>query len=469
MGGQYDGSAQKVNDLGAERARLTRDRGYRFPVKLVAHGFLWLFFYLALAVAPLLFAFAGGAPEGRGFWTELSVALGFVGLALLGLQFAVTARSNGVDAPYGLDVVLRFHRQMSFVGFAFVLAHPTILFLTGAAPWALLRVWDAPWRARLGVTAVVALTLLLVTSVWRQGLRLSYEAWRLAHGVLAAVIMVTALAHVEGVGHYVSGPWRRSLWAVMSLCVVALLIWVRIVKPVLILRRPWRLTAVTARAPGVHSLLLEADGHDGMRFQAGQFAWLTVGRSPLRLTEHPFSISSSAEDHDRVELTIKALGDFTSTVGDLEPGTRVYLDGPYGVFSYERNEAAGFVFVAGGIGITPILSMLRTLADRGDRRPVVLLYANSDADSIAFAAELDVLAGRLDLHLVHVLESPPPGWVGASGFVDADLLARHLPEHPERFEHFVCGPAPLMDAVTEAIHGLGVPDERIHTERFDFI
>jgi predicted ferric reductase len=438
-------------------------------VKLVAHGFLWLFFYVVMALAPLVVAIAGNPPEGRGFWIELSVALGFVGLAVLGLQFAVTARSNGVDAPYGLDVVLQFHKEMSFVGFAFVLAHPLILFLTGAAPWALLQVLEAPWRARFGVAAVLALLLLVATSLWRQRLRLGYEVWRIAHGVLAAIVMISALAHVEAVGHYVSGPLRRTLWAVMSLCVVALLMWVRIVKPILILRRPWRVAEVVERGPGVHSLVLESVGHEGMRFQPGQFAWLTIGRSPLRVTEHPFSLSSSAEDHERVEMTVKAMGDFTSTVADIEPGTSAYLDGPYGVFTYERNEASGFVFVAGGIGITPIMSMLRTLADRCDARPLLLLYANEQVDDIAFRDELRRLDEVLDLRVVHVLNDPPDDWEGATGMITPDLLDDVLPAHPERLEHFLCGPAPMMDAVTDGLLGRDVPLERIHTERFDFI
>jgi predicted ferric reductase len=438
-------------------------------VKLAAHGLLWLFVYVVLAVAPLFFAFAGDTPEGRGFWTELSVGLGFVGLAILGLQFAVTARSHGVDTPYGLDVVLQFHKQISFVGFAFVLLHPLILFVTNAAPWALLNVLDAPWRARLGVAAVVALLLLVGSSLWRQRLRISYEVWRVAHGVLAAIVMITALAHVEAVGHYVSGPFRRTLWAVMSLCLVGLLVWVRIVKPILLLRRPWRVVEVVERAPGVHSLVLEPVDHDGMRFCPGQFAWLTIGRSPLRITEHPFSMSSCADDPHRVELTIKAAGDFTSTVADIEIGTIAHLDGPYGVFTYERNEAPGFVFVAGGIGITPMLSMLRTLAARQDRRPILLLYANGEVEEIAFREELDRLSRELDLRVVHVLEEPPEGWDGAEGMVTPGLLDEVLPPHPERLEHFLCGPAPMMDAVGDALHDRGVPLERIHSERFELI
>lgn len=439
-------------------------------MRIVTHGFLWLFLYLVLAVAPLFFAFAGDTPEGRGFWTELSVGLGFVGLAVLGLQFAVTARSNGVDAPYGLDVVLRFHKEMSFVGFAFVLVHPLMLFASGAADWALLNVVDAPWRARMGVTSVVALVLVLVTSLWRERLRLRYEVWRLAHGVLAVVVVVTALVHIELVGYYVSGTWRQALWAVMSLSVVALLAWVRLVKPFLILRQPWVVERVVPREGDTSSLQVRADGHDGMRFQPGQFAWITVGRSPLRITEHPFSFSSSAEDPARVEFTIKALGDFTGTVADIAPGTPVYLDGPYGVFTYERNEAPGFVFVVGGIGITPALSMVRTLADRGDRRPLWLVYANDDWDEVVFREELDELRRRCDLRLVHVLTDPPSGWDGEEGFVTEEVLARHLPEDGrERLEYFLCGPDPMMNAATEALRDLGVDVDRIHSERFNFI
>jgi predicted ferric reductase len=439
-------------------------------MRTVTHGFLWLFLYIVLAVAPLFFAFAGDTPDGRGFWTELSVGLGFVGLAVLGLQFAVTARANGVDAPYGLDVVLRFHKEMSFVGFAFVLAHPLLLFVTGAADWALLNVVDAPWRSRLGVASVVALALIVVTSLWRERLGLRYEVWRLLHGVLAVAVVVTALVHIELVGHYVTGPWRRALWAVMSLSVVVLLVWVRIVKPFMVLRRPWRVERVVPRAGDASSLVLRADGHEGIRFQPGQFAWITVGRSPLRITEHPFSFSSSAEDPHRIEFTIKALGDFTSTVADIEPGTAIYLDGPYGVFTYERNEASGFVFVAGGIGITPVLSMVRTLADRGDRRPLWLVYANDEWSEVAFRDELDELRQRCDLRLVHVLAAPPPGWDGEQGFVDEELLARHLPEEGrDRLEYFLCGPEPMMDAAADALRDLGVHRDRIHSERFSFI
>jgi predicted ferric reductase len=132
-------------------------------------------------------------------------------------------------------------------------------------------------------------------------------------------------------------------------------------------------------------LTLRPSGHDGLQFQPGQFAWITVGRSPFSITSHPFSFCSSAETNGSVEVAIKAAGDFSSSVATVEPGTEVYVDGPHGVFSIDQYEGAGFCLIAGGVGIAPALSMLETLADRGDVRPVVLFAGNREWDSIISA------------------------------------------------------------------------------------
>lgn len=438
-------------------------------MKLISSAVVWIGLYLVLSISPLIAAVLGDPPEGRSFTTELSVAFGFVGLALIALQFIVSARSSGIDGPFGHDIVLRFHRHMGLVGTLLVLAHPLILFVTGAAPWALLNFLEAPWRARFGVISVVALLLVVATSLWRTRLRLNYELWRVLHDVLAAVVVLAALVHIELVGHYVAGVWRQVLWAVMSCAVLGLLAWIRVIKPLLLRRRPWRVVEVVERGERTWSVVLEPVGHGGMAFEPGQFAWMTVGRSPLRITEHPFSISSSAEDSRRLEFTIKAAGDFTDRVGSLEPGTRAYLDGPYGVFSSARHESAGYLFVAGGIGITPIMSMLRTLAELADPRRMALVYANPELDSIVFRDELDRLAERLDLQVLHVLERPPEGWSGPSGFVTREVLASALRERPDRLQCFLCGPVPMVESVSDDLLDLGVPLERIHNEQFEFV
>ena len=432
----------------------------------------WILIYLGLTLAPLFFMLAGPRPEGREFWRELSVALGFCGLAIMALQFALTARFKTVKAPYGSDIVYYFHKQISLVAFVLVLAHPLMLFLFDPQTLRLLNVFEAPWRARAAVTATLALIALVVISVWRKKLKIEYNRWRIWHGLLATAAVALAMVHITLVGHYVDGTLKRLLWVGYGVFFVGMLAWVRLIKPLILLRRPWEVVSVTGQPGNSWSLRLKPVGHKGFRFQPGQFAWITAWNSPFTDSEHPFSLSSSAEDRETIEFTIKELGDFTSTIKDMQPGQRVYVDGAYGSFSVDRHDhASNFVFVAGGIGITPVLSMLRTLADRGDRRKLILLYANKTRESVAFYDELEALKQRLDLQVVHVLENPPEGWTGERGFINRAMLDRYLPENRARnaTEIFICGPKPMMDAVEKALVDAGVFLGDFHSERFDMV
>lgn len=435
----------------------------------VIQGFGFVGLYGLVAITPLIVALTADPPPGRDWWLELSVGLGFVGLALMGLQFAVVSRFAAVNAPFGLDAVLQYHRVISFTAMAFVIAHPAIIVIQRPGMADILNPITTHWTARFGILSIVALVVLVATSVWRRRLGLSYEVWRVLHGVLAVVIIVTALFHIWGVGYYVDGVWKQGLWLVMSAVFVALLVNVRILKPLRLLRKPWEVVSVTAQPGRIWEVRIRPIGHDGIDYIPGQFAWLRIDRGPFALREHPFSISSSAEEDGEVWFSIKESGDFTSTIGTVQPGTRVYLDGPYGVFSYERNEGPRFVFIAGGVGIAPMLSMLRTLADRGDRRPCLLLYGNERHDEVAHVDDLDDLGRRLDLTVVHVVNHPPDGWEGEAGLIDGGVLDRHLGPDPTRARYFICGPPQMMDAVIDALEHHGVPLGHVDLERFDMV
>ncbi len=435
----------------------------------VLAGVKWAAIYLVAVIAPLFLMLVGDTPAGRGWWADLSMGLGFVGLAMLGLQLAVTARFHPVDAPFGLDAVLHFHRQISFVAFAFVLIHPLMLFIQDPGLWSLLNPLDSTQAALWGLASVGLLVILIGASIWRRRFHLSYEVWRVTHGLLAIGVVGTAMIHVERVGYYVSGPLQRLVWFAMTSGLIGLLLYVRVIRPWQLARRPYRVAAVE-RLPGrAWRLTLVPDGHPGLRFVSGQFAWLRLGRAPWSVYEHPFSFSSSAERPEELEFTIKELGDDTQRLADLEPGTRAYVDGPYGAFTYARNQAAGFVFIAGGVGIAPIVSMLRTLADVEDQRPMHLIYANCTTDDVIYRSELDQLEDRLDVSVTHVLEEPPEGWDGERGLVDDGSLDRTLPSRPARYAYFVCGPPAMMDAVEPLLLARGIPPERISSERFDLI
>jgi predicted ferric reductase len=441
-------------------------------MKNTLSGLAWVVLYLVFCLAPLALAAGQTRPPGRPFLVELSVALGFVGLSMLVLQFALIARFKAVAAPFGIDALLQYHVQITFVALAFALAHPVLLFFADSKYLALLNLLTAPWRARFAFTSVIALLVLVGLSVWRRALRLSYEWWQATHGLLAVIVVLFALLHASLVGYYVTGLLRRVVYDAYIGGLILLLVWIRLASPLLRLRRPWRVVRVDVEGGGTSTLVIEPVGHEGFRFDPGQFGWIAVGRSPFSITQHPFSFSSAADTPPGgpVTMTIKAAGDFTRTVPDVTPGTRVYLDGPHGVFSMDRRQAPGYVFIAGGVGVTPLYSMLLTMREREDIRPVTFFYASATWDDMVFRKELAELSETMPyLRVIHVLGQPPEGWTGESGFITPDILRRHLPPQYRRYEYLICGSSAMMDAMEKALTEVGVPYRQVSTERFDMV
>ena len=434
------------------------------------HGVVWLVVYLLFILAPLFALLAGSLPPTRDFWTEFAVAIGYSGLAMMGLQFGLTARFRYVTEPWGEDVIYHFHRQISQIAVGLVVAHALIMSVAHPEMFALpSTIGDVPLGAVFAFVSIFALIALVVTALWRVKLKIDYETWHITHIGLAVLAVAAGMAHMVGWAFYLSDPWKRALWIGLTIFWILLLLYVRIFKPLFMLRRPYRVAEVRPERGDTTTLVMQPDGHAGFRFRPGQFGWLNLWGSPFRITGHPFSFSSSAEAADgRVEMSIRKLGDFTNAIHEVPVGQRVYLDGPYGAFTI-GNPADMHVLIAGGVGITPMMSMIRTLADRGDKRPVVLVYGSKDWDSITFRDELEALKARLDLTIVHVLSKPPAGWTGEQGFITAEMFKRHLPPPYADHEYFICGPGPMMDAIERVLGELAVPLSKYHSERYSFV
>lgn len=433
---------------------------------------LWIGLYLFLTVLPILIVVLGPMPPGRNFLTEFSVGMGFMALAMMCLQFALTARFQWLKEPFGSDVVYSFHKAISLVAVVFVIVHPLLLSLTPLRPEVLIRLdfVNRPLFPRWGFGAALALTALVITSLGRKRLNIPYEAWRRAHAVFAIAAVLFGVLHVAVENHYFGMPMKGHLWLSYTLLWIGLTLWVRLVKPWRELQRPFVVESVRPERGNAWTLALAPEGHPGFRFSPGQFAWVTLFSSPFSDREHPFSFSGSAEAGPRLEFTIKELGDFTRAVHRLKAGDRAYVDGPFGAITADRHtHAGGFVFVAGGIGITPMMSHLRTFADRDDRRPLLLIYANDEWEAVTFREEIAALESRTNLRVVHVLARPPDGWTGERGFVTEELLRRHVPPPEAGHEYLICGPPPMMLAVERALSKMGVRRGDLHSERFDLV
>ena len=336
----------------------------------------------------------------------------------------------------------------------------------------LLNLITAPWAARFGVAAIIILGALIIISIWRKKLGIEYDRWRIWHGILATGIMALAMVHIELRGYYLNTLWKQLFWGLYGILWIGVLAWVRVIKPFMIMHKSYLVEKVIPERGNAWTIVLKRANQKVLQYRPGQFAWITAWDSPFHDHEHPFSFSSSASNHSQLSFTIKELGDFTARIKQMSQNQRVFVDGPYGSFSIDYHpHSKEYVFIAGGIGITPMMSMLRTLVDRGDSRPLTLIYANKTLDSATFLEEIDELPRQLNLKVVHVLESPPEDWSGEKGFVNVDILERYLPnvQIPNKVDVFICGPVPMMNAVEKALVQLGVPMGVIHSERFDLV
>ena len=138
-------------------------------------GFFWISLYLLIVLVPVFLMLVPPTPSGRPFWLEFSVALGFVGLTQIAVQFILIARFRRVTAPYGIDIILRYHRQIALLAVAAILAHPLIIVLDNPSRLKLLNPFGGNWASRAAWVSVAALVAIVASSMFRERLKLNYE------------------------------------------------------------------------------------------------------------------------------------------------------------------------------------------------------------------------------------------------------------------------------------------------------
>ena len=433
-----------------------------------------LVLYCATVLAPLGLASALGSPS-RSFRDEIASGLGLLAFAMILVEFVLSGRFRSVSGGIGLDFTIRVHQLTARAALGFALLHPFLY----AAPFAPALPWDVTRQLTLstdiaslwsGIAAFVLLPAFVLMAIARSRLGWRYETWRLIHGLGALVIALMLRHHAIAAGRYSADPMLAGFWtALVAIAALSLLV-VYVLKPLAQHFRPWRVTAIEPVGAQQWRLTIAPEGHPGLSYKAGQFVWLNVGHSPFSLYENPFSISSAPAAGPTLEFLIREAGDFTGQLGDVPLGTRAHLDGPHGTLHLDgHTQAPGIALIAGGVGLAPLIGILREHVHTADPRPLVLIDANRTREQIAFADELAEMQERANITVHHVLSDPAPDWTGATGFVDTTRLKSIFTA--EQFSDWVfviCGPPPMMEAVETALLALGTPPAQILSERFQY-
>lgn len=432
----------------------------------------------AAAVRILLYAAGiGGAavvadvlrPPGVGVAYRLGLGAALVGFSILAMQVVVAARLKWGEWPFGMGAVMRFHKAMALVGVLLLMMHPVLLAIGSDASVVLPD--RMPWHLLLGPTAIGLLMLNWTLSQFRQTLDFEFQKWRWSHNILGLAILACAFLHSYFTGGDLASPVMRVAWPAAIGVIGLAYLYHRAFRPLALRRNAWKVVQVKAETYAVTTVALEPPaGVPRFDYWPGQFHFLTFHRQDKSLPteEHHWTISSSPTQPGIVTSTIKASGDFTATMPRTRVGDTAQVLGPYGRFSYVLHPGEGDLgLVAGGIGITPLMAMIRHMHDTGDPRRVLLVYANRAERDIVFREELDALAasGRPALTVVHVLDHADDSWTGLRGRVDEALLRRHYPDAAAR-AFYVCGPPAMSDGVIRALRKMGVARRAIHSERF---
>ncbi|MEU9194137.1 ferredoxin reductase family protein [Streptomyces hundungensis] len=381
------------------------------------------------------------------------------------VMLLLMARVPAVEHGVGADRLARWHALGGRYVLGLVGAH-LVLAVCGYAAYnggdlvrsaGQLLGYQGIVAAALGTVALGAAG---VSSVRAARARLSQETWRALH-FLTYLGAALAFAHQLVGPDVASGPLTVWAWAMVHATVAVLIVWYRGVVPVRqALRHGLRVVEVRDESPDVVSVVMRGTGLDALRAEPGQFMrWRFVQRR-LWHTSLPFSLSAPVRD-DTVRITVKALGVHSRRMRRLRPGTRVLASGPFGAMTAHRRTRRKVLLLAGGVGITPMRVLFETLpAAPGD---LTLLYRAGNAAQLVLRDELEAIAAQRGAALHYLL-----GPSDASFDPLAPQALRNLV--PELAEHdvYLCGPTPMADAAIASLIKAGVPQQRIHTERFSF-
>ncbi len=390
--------------------------------------------------------------------------MGLGAAALLLFQLLFAARLKFFDRVFSLPRVWTFHRINGYLITLLAILHP--VFILWPEDFTLPPLELEYWPQAAGLLLLILICLQAGVSRWRRKLNIAFNWWRQYHRYTGILILLLLVLHVLFVSEtFAAGLPRYALLATTGLCV--LIFSVAGIRAWRAIGKRYVITGVKPENDEVITLELDTGEPGRLPYLPGQFAFISIGANTISTEPHPFTISSTPTQPDGITFTIKNSGDWTAGVKNIRKGDTLSLNGPFGLFSHLIcPPQQPLVLIAGGIGITPMLSMLRYMQAAGDNRSILLLWSNRQARDLICLDELEGIARDLTgLTMVHTFTGEKIAGAD-SGRLDRPKLQSLLGGVDRSAAVFICGPPRMMAQVARDMRVLGFKHRDIYTERF---
>lgn len=424
----------------------------------------------------LILGFAATIPyiwESKSLWyktgidktlLQLGKVCGLFAAVLFFFQIILVQRLNVFDRIFGLDRIYNFHRLNGFLIIGLALLHASLVVLPEGLDN--LPIGWKFWPEMLGATLFVILAFFVAIAYFRRSI-LPYHLWRMIHRPVGYLLVVILVVHVLNVSD--SFEDGTPLIALMTLIAVVLL--TVIAAKLYAAKKSIQKTPVqNSRRVGDDIVSLQLTVPSTFTHAPGQFAFLQLHGKNISAEIHPFTIASAPgvsksngnTNDNSLEFFIKRCGDWTS---DINPDEKLEasLQAPFGLFSYlARPLPAMLIFIGGGIGITPLLSMLRQLSSDKHSSPLMLIWSLARKADMFLAEELDELKARLPYLQIHILYTREEG--GAR--LNTERLGVLLQDVPRDSHFYICGPEAMMHQIRQDLQQLHFDRKTIFWEQF---
>lgn len=405
-------------------------------------------------------------------WNNVAIAVGrlfglLAAFAFL-VQFFVMSRLPWLERFFGFDKLTNFHHLNGKVALPLLLLHPLFILLgyagltktnMGEQMELLLKTQSTVVLAMIALVLFVTVAVTSIYMAWRQ---FRYESWYFVH-LLAYLAIFFSFFHQIKLGSdlLINKAFYFYWIALYAVTLLAILVF-RIIRPWWLWQKhQFVVSRLEQETHDVTSVYITGKNLQDFKIKPGQFMFFNFSQKGFWWQSHPFSLSIFPEGKE-LRISVKALGDFTEQIPKLKVGTRVLIDGPYGIFTKDVSEKEKSLFLAGGIGITPARSLIEELLREG--KDVKLLYGCKTEADFALKAELEELESKYDLEVTYITSEEERRPFEA-GYIDEEKLRRIVPDIKER-EVFLCGPAPMTTAVLSLLEKFDVNKKDIHFEKF---